>query len=674
MLKDKFKSVFARLKKLQKQKPIVSSDHDVQLLQRVHGRRFPHTKQLFHIKKILSAREQMILRLSFLVLIVGLLWFGASLSNNYRIQVPRVGGRYVEAVVGSPELINPIFASLNDVDTDISRLVYSGLMKVDGEQQLVPDLALDYEISEDKKVYTFHLREDVVWHDGKPFTATDVLFTIDTIQNTGVGSPLLVSFQGVKVETLDDYTVQLTLNEPFSAFLSSLTVGILPEHVWFDIAPERVKLAQKNLQPVGTGPFMFKKLFKDETGYIYQYELARFGNYYNSPPYIEEFVFQFFSDYDSDAGAIKALRQQKIDGIHFVPNDLRDQVERKYINLHILQLPQYNALFFNQKQQPVLGEDDIRTALAYALDKDRILREALQGGGQVIYSPILPGFPGYNSEIEKTPYSVEQANELLDEKGWEKLSASEYREKKKEELISRWLTVHQVEDSVSTSTDGGEGNVVDGTVEDSSSTTTLSEEAEQEIEVQIDQEINEAQTFYRKNKNGEILEIKLVTVDTQEYRQLAERIAGFWQEIGVKTQVDFVGTKDFSHKVLKNRSYDVLLYGVIVGSEPDQYPFWHSSQVDFPGLNLSQYVNRNVDALLEQAREASDEEEMVEPYKKFQDLILAEKPAIFLYTPTYIYATNEKLKGLDVSRIFNPSDRFANVSDWYLETEGEWNF
>lgn len=662
MNKDFFYKVAAQIKKLRPRKPIISHDPDVKLLRRVQGRRFPHVKQFFHISKILSKRERLLFRFSVLVLLVGAVWFGISIADNYRVHIPAVGGRYTEAVVGSPELINPIFAPLNDVDMDITRLVYSGLMRVDDKQRIVPDLAVSSTISEDKQVYTFKLREDVLWHDGETFTANDVVFTIGMIQNTEVNSPLLVSFQGVHVEAVDDYTVRFTLAEPFAPFLSSLTVGILPEHIWFDISPERVPLAQKNLQPVGTGPFMFKKLLKDETGFIYQYELERSPQHYRQAPFIKEFVFQFFVEYASDTGAIHHLRQQNVDGLHFVPNDLREQAQRKHINLYTLQMPQYTALFFNRERQPALEDEDVRTALVYALDKDRILREALNGEGQVIDSPILPGFPGYNPEIEKTPYSVAEANELLD-KEWDRFSAEEYREMRKGQLVSEWLAANPVTSTEEVGGDTGEeGDVVP----------EIPEEVNAQIEEHLDTEINEAQTFYRKDEDGNILEIKLVTTDTEEYKHAAEQIAGFWQELGVKTMFEFVDAKEFSHQVLKGRSYDVLLYGVIVGSDPDQYPFWHSTQVDFPGLNLAGYINRNADALLEEAREASDEEKVIEAYKKFQDMILTDRPATFLYMPTYTYAVSDKIKGIDLTRIFNPADRFTDVANWYIKTEGKW--
>jgi ABC-type transport system substrate-binding protein len=670
-------------------KPLVGHKHDIKLLQKAHKRKFPKWKQVLHFKKILSNNERKVFNLSFFVLIISVIFVGYNFVGEKRDKIPTIGGRYTEAVVGSPQLVNPIFATVNDVDVDLVSLIYSGLMKYNKDGELDVDLAESYEELEDGKVYNFKLKQNIVWHDGESFSAKDVVYTIETIQNQEVNSPLLVSFQGVGVEALDDFTVQFTLKESFAAFLSSLTVGILPEHVWFDITSDRFKLAPQNLRPIGTGPFIFKKLSKDETGYIYNYELSRFEQYYEESAFIEEVAFQFFPDYDGPGGAIEAFRGQKVDGLHFVPTDLKEKVERKHIVLHTLQLPQYTALFFNQNRQPALESSELRKSLAYALDKNRILRDALDGEGRVIYSPILPGYPGYNPEVEKTPYSVEEANEMLDKK-WDKLPYEEYRTKLKEELLKEWEEEYDsqnpvVEESETTDDVTTDENTVgeEDTTEEISedvisepvtSKEELKKQIEEEIDLRLDEELNEAQLFFRKNSDDEILEINLVTAETKEYRQAAELIAGFWQEIGVKTNLKFISPRDMSREVLKNRSYDVLLYGEIVGSDPDQYPFWHSSQINYPGLNLAGYVNRNADALLESARETTDDVEEVELYKKFQDILLAERPAIFLYIPTYTYATSDEVKGIDVTRISNPSDRFVNITSWYTKTKGAWNF
>jgi len=629
---------------------------NVKLLQRLHKKRVPTLKQLGKIQRLLSPFEQTIFRIASVVFLVGLVWFTVGIIDSKRVHVAAQGGQYREAVVGSPQLINPLFASLNNVDSDISRLVFNGLMQYDENQKLITDLAESYEVSEDKKVYTFTLRDNVVWHDGEPFTSSDVAFAIKTIQNAQVNSPLMVSFQGVAIDTPDPKTVQFTLSEPFAPFLSSLTVGIIPEHIWSDVGPDRIRLAKSNLQPIGTGPFQFEKLKKNDAGYILSYTLARNENYFATKPYLDEFIFEFFGDYDGLDGAIQAMREQKVDGLDFVPYDLKDKVERKHIVLHTLQLPQYTALFFNQKNLPALKDSKLREALALSLDKRRIMRSTIGDNGQVIHGPILPGFPGYSTDEMKTrDYSVEKANDLLEE-SWEKISGDTYRETLLEERLKEWDKSQKASSS---------------TEEELAS---LREEAKKEVENQLNTELQEAQTFYRQDKKENVLEIRLVTADTKEYRQAAQMIAGFWQGIGVKTKLEFIPAKNMVKDVLKDRDYDVLLYRMIVGSDPDLYPFWHSSQTKYPGLNLSLYASDEVDKLLGSARETSDPEEYGNIYKQIQEKIFNDVPAVFLYMPTYTYATTDKLQGYTFQRIFIPSDRFSGVTSWYIKEKGKWQF
>jgi ABC-type transport system substrate-binding protein len=227
----------------------------------------------------------------------------------------------------------------------------------------------------------------------------------------------------------------------------------------------------------------------------------------------------------------------------------------------------------------------------------------------------------------------------------------------------------------------GTSTIVTSTVDTDASSTDPRLQAEADVTALLAQELNPAQTFYRQGKPdkktntpGPFYTLHLVTADTVEYHQAAELISGFWQEVGVQTTVEYVAPKDMSREVLKDRSYDVLLYGAIVGSDPDQYPFWHSSQVDFPGLNLSRYMSRAADKLLEQARTTTNDADQVTAYKKFQDILLSDRPAIFLYSPSYRYATSDRVQGIVVDRIFQPADRFANVTQWYVKTTGRWQF
>jgi len=652
----KFDSLFERVKlKIGgKNSKIYNFDH--KLVQTAVGKKVPSLKQILHVKKVLTEKEKIIFFFLLLIFVVGLVWTAKVFFNRHIVQVPDIGGSYLEGEVGVPQLVNPIFSSSNDVDADISALVFSGLMRYDEKQKLATDLAANYEISSDKKIYTFKLKQDVLWHDGEKFTAKDVLFTIETIQNLAVNSPLNVSFQGVKVEAIDDYTVRFILPQAFNSFLSILTVGIIPEHLWFDIQPNQMRLAALNLKPVGTGSFMFKKLIKDESGRIYRYELVRFNKHYRQTAYLQDFIFQFYEDYAGEAGAVQAFREQKIDGINFVPYDLKDKVDRKHVGLHIMQLPQYTALFFNENNSAILTDKSIRQALFYAVDKDKIVREVLKDDAKVIVGPILFGFPGYDSEANKATYSPLEANKLLDQK-WPRITLDEYKEMRKKEITGEYGAQMKV---LTTST--------------STTSTVELEKINLEIENRLKQEFAGGQTFYRKNKEGKILQIIITTSDNEQYRKVAELIASFWQDVGVKTNIVQVGAHDMIRDVLKERNYSVLLYGEIVGSDPDPYPFWHSSQVNYPGLNLARFSNRNVDSLIEKARGVTDTAQLASIYKSFQTALLAEYPAIFLYSPTYTYVTSDRIKSVDVTSISKPADRFADVATWYLNTKGEWKW
>ncbi len=603
---------------------------------------------------VFSARERHILKSSVAIFVVSVLWALGGVMVGFVIDIPARGGTYTEGIVGEPNLLNPLFSLLHDVDADIVRMIYSGLMRYDSEGQLVPDLAERYDVSEDQKTYTFFLRKGIVWHDGEPFDADDVVFTFEMIQHPSVGSPLRVGFSGVTAEAVDDATIRFVLPEPFYPFLSSLTVGIIPKHIWESITPERIRFARQNVEPIGTGPFQVKKFIRDETGFITQYQLDRFEAFYRDMPYLEKIVFRFFGSYDEIGGVIPAFREQKIDGISFVPYHLREKVARKHSVVRTIRLPQYTALFFQADQQPILEDATVRLALETAINKEQIVKESLRGEGTVIHGPILPGFPGFTDIVSTTPYQTEESIRLLDSLS-EKKTLEEYQKETYDALLKEELT--------------RVGLVTTTALSDVSS--SLREQIEKDTQASVVMRINPAQTVYRKIKTGAWMELALVTADTPEYRQAAGLIVGFWQDIGVKTNVTFVEPKDM-RSALKDRAYDILLYSFILGSDSDQYPFWHSSQINYPGLNVSRYVNREVDALLTEMRSGKTKEVIADLSQKFQEKIREDRPAIFLYSPLYTYVTSDRVQGIRLSGVFTPADRFADITGWYVKTKKQW--
>ncbi len=385
---------------------------ELQVLKVTRQRTWPTLRQWVEAPRVLSKGEKTAALIALILFAVSLVWLAGWFIITHRSEVPAVGGTYTEGLIGEPQFINPLYASASDVDADLTRLVYSGLFKYDSVSGFVPDLASSYEISEDQTVYTINIRDDAYWHDGEPVRASDVVFTIQSIQNPDYKSPLAVTFQGVSVVQAGDKTVQFILPEPFGPFLSTLTVGVIPSHVWEEIAPIRATLTEINLTPVGSGPYEFSKFTKDKKGNIRSYTLERNPEYYGGTSYLEELTFKFYSD---NLTAVDALKNKNVEGLAFVPADLVAEVE-KIRGVEILRpaLPQVTAIFFNEERNELLADDDVRQALAQAIDKDRIVADVLDGFGQVIHGPILPDQLGYHENIAQQEYDPEAAMSLLE--------------------------------------------------------------------------------------------------------------------------------------------------------------------------------------------------------------------------------------------------------------------
>lgn len=558
---------------------------------------FPSWKQLQLFPQTLSNLEKQILNLALVIIIAALSVLGVGWYQEHSEYVPRSGGQYTEAVIGEPKYVNPILAYGNDVDLDLTHLLFPGLYRINEQGAVDRDLAAHEEISEDGKTYIITIQQSGLWHDGTPITAQDVAFTFDRIKDPESQSPYWSSFKDVTVELVNDYTVKMTLEKPYAPFLSTLTVGMLPQHIWGEIPASSTDLAEFNIKPIGAGPFAFESLTKDRRGIIKSYHFVRFDEYYGEQPYLDELTFRF---YPTKEEMMDAVKHNKADGLSFVTSEMREELERQNMTLHELQLPQYTAVFFNQRN-PLLKEKVIRQTLERAISKDTILQEALGGAGQVIHTPILPGFLGHNPAVLGLAYNADDAKKALDDAGWALL----------------------------------EGEAV-------------------------------------RKKDGRELRFALSTVDRPEYVKTAELLKDYWHAIGVEVELRIYSSNDIVKRVIKPRDYEALLFGEIVGTDPDPYPFWHSSQSFDPGLNLAIFFNKDVDQLLEEARQINDEEQRRLKYLHFQNILSEEQPAIFLYNPYYTYALPKRMKGFSLEKISVPSDRFNGIEHWHIKTNHVW--
>lgn len=365
------------------------------------------------------------------VLASGFLIFQYSSSNEGI--APTYGGDLTEGLVGQPQFLNPVLAPASSVDSDVSKIAYAQLLKFDEKLNLVADLAEGLpQVSEDQKTYTLKLKSGLKWHDGRSILADDVVFTIETIQNADFESPLRANWSRVRVEKIDDMTVVFTLREVSASFITNFTVQIIPKHIWENMSPSNFRLSDYNLRPIGSGPYVFREIKKTADGTIRSIAFRSNEDYHEGRPFIDRVTFRFYNDYD---GLINAFQGKEIDSLGYLPFDRKSLENNGRFDQHKLNLPQYQAVFFNLPKSATLADKAVRQALWLATDRQPIIDEVYLGFAKPAYGPILEGNLGYSDETAiKSHTSIVEAAALLDKAGWVLDPATNIRSKNQRPL------------------------------------------------------------------------------------------------------------------------------------------------------------------------------------------------------------------------------------------------
>lgn len=529
------------------------------------------------------------------VVFAGLFSWLVMLFLSFTKPVPAEGGVYTEGIVGEPIHINPILAQATDVDADMVQLVYSSLFSYDDAGRLRPSLAEGYELQEDGKKYVVKLRSGVKWHDGQDLTADDVLFTFRTIQDASYRSPLRANWQGVDVSKDDDQTVVFSLKKAYFDFLENLTVGIVPKHIWDGIPPEKFSLADVNLNPIGSGPFRVEGFKKDSNGTILSYELRAFPQYFEGAPFLQKVVLYF---YGSEEDMLSAYRRREILAASNVtpgsfPEDLKNQ---KDTVIHDVSQPRVFAVFLNEKKNAALAEEPVRRALALATDRERLVREVLDGHGDPAYSLFSPNTSAYSSAGEASVFNPDEAVKILEDAGW---------------ML-------------------GDDGV--------------------------------------REKGGVRLEFDIATPNWDELVKTAHMVENGWNEIGAHVTVSVLENVSDAQRTIRSREYAALVYGLAMTFEPDPYSFWHSSQTGELEHNFSLFSDKRADELLSNSREELSADARAGMYREFQEILATRMPAVFLYSPRYVYVQRRSVQGFSAQAINTPASRFQDIAHWYMST------
>ncbi len=341
-------------------------------------------------------------RLSLLLALVLLLTLTACGGGG--TEDPDTSGEGSTLVYGSADYtrINPAM----DEHCEINLLLFSGLTAHDGDNQVVPGLAESWDYDEASCTYTFHIREGILWHDGEPFTAEDVKFTIEAIQAPDNGSENAPNYEDVEeITVVDPLTVSFRLREPNVAFLDYMTMAILPQHL---LEGEDMQTSDFFRSPVGTGPYMLESWDVGQSIVLVKNE-----NYYQGCPQIDRIIFKIVGD--DNAQAIQ-LESGELDLALLDPRNAQNFADKEDFVCYDMKTADYRGILFNFANDYWQENRDLIPAVCCAIDRQAIIDSVLLGQGMAAYGPLQQNI--YNNEdVEHYDYDPARARQILEDAG-----------------------------------------------------------------------------------------------------------------------------------------------------------------------------------------------------------------------------------------------------------------
>jgi peptide/nickel transport system substrate-binding protein len=534
---------------------------------------------------------------------------GAAVAGK-EFSKPVTGDWLLVHSLSDPEQLNPL-TSNDAAASSILQYIMQGLLTRDPRTlELKPLLAAARPvISEDKLSYTFTIRGDAHFQDGRPVTGEDVLFSIKAIKCSLVNAPFLrVYFDSVTdARLLDDFTVRFTIKEPY--FLNESVLGgidVLPRHYYdpanllkginipdlakpVDQLPDNVKKFAENFNrnysraPMGSGPYKFASW---ETGR--EIELVRDVDYWGygkegiDQPYLDRHKYRIINNMDAALVTLKSgsLDEMGLTPIQHVRGTSSERFRREFEKFEYF-APNYSYIGWNN-DHPIFGDKQVRKAMTYLTDRRQMVKSILFGLGEVVEGPIYFFRPEYDKTLPSHPFDPQRGLELLRKAGWS-----------------------------DTDGDGILDKVVDG----------------RKVPFRFELKINSGNTTR-----------KSVALTLQD--ELRKH--------GIDASVREIDWTIFLGDV-KARQFDAIILGWSMSvSEPDAYQVWHSSQSANKGSNHIGYKNARVDEILERYRREFDPQKRIELYREFQQILSDEQPYTFLFVNKSVAAVQRRIRGVEV--------------------------
>ena len=328
---------------------------------------------------------------------------------------PVFGDTFIQASIGDIGGLIPSLTS-DQSSHEVGSLIYDGLVKLDKDLNMVPAMAASWTYSRDCLDLTFKLRRDVKWHDGRPFTAEDVLFTYQTMINPKTPAPFKEGFLLVKdVQAPDPYTVHVRYEKPYARAVETWSTYMLPKHLLQSFAEAgTLRESPQNSRPVGTGPYRFQEWKPGE-----KVVLISNPDYYEGRPYLSRVVYRVIP---SQATIFLELKAKGVDYVSTLTGiQYARQTEypafRKAYNKFRYPASDYTFLGFNLKD-PRFADRRVRQAFAHAINKQELIDGVRLGLAREATGPIRPGTWAYTDKVKRFDFDPAKARELLAQAGW----------------------------------------------------------------------------------------------------------------------------------------------------------------------------------------------------------------------------------------------------------------
>ena len=502
----------------------------------------------------------------------------------------KVRDKIVYALWNSPSgVFQPLIVD-DEYNKAVIEFVFETLLDYDNEMNLVPRLAKSYDVSEDGLLLTFHLNDNIKWHDGEPFTAEDVAFTFNGLAHKDYTGPRysdVESLVGAKechegktdtvagIKVIDPLTVSFEFKESYPPGLAKIGAdrAIIPKHIWENIPVGEWGNATKQMnEAVGCGAY---KLAKFEAG---QYvELAANEEFFQGPPATKNVIFKV----SNQETVVAELVKGEIDIADISSLKAQDLKTLEEKGIKIADYPGITVQYMGMNlREPIFQDKRVRQAITYGIDRKLMVEKLLEGHGTLINAPILPTSWAYpqGGALNEYAHNVEKAKELLAEAGWKDRNG-------------------------------------DGIAEDQS---------------------------------GKPFSVTLSYPIGNKMREMsAPIIQANLKQIGIDVKLDMMEFGALLDKVMANHEFDLYLMGSSLDTDPDPKPIWHSdASSDKKGesaWNIVAFRNPQADQLIMEGLATTDTQKRAEAYYKFAELVNDQAPQVFLYCPDIMKAYNPKL-------------------------------